>query len=340
MERKLCGMLIRAVAFWAAFSVRAGEPELSGYSGFCDGDIVKDAVVDFSGLSLHADQLLSYTNNIAVDRQGQKYGAKELTPDLGLNAYDFEARTLTPAFPMFIQQDPMAEKYYPLSPYLYCAGNPVNLVDPTGMDIYLLALDGNMTRIVKTNDDRDIIISTKLKVCYVPKSFFESGEKEGFTYHVPYINEDGGLSSYLDEGTCDYYRVTEMGEDLFAFFAENTNVEWSLVTSETQGSFVGNSHKEMADATLEIVLNNNPELKGTVVLFYHSHPTEDSASPNDVKLATQLESHSPNVKCKIYYPNTGNWSNYNSNTPTSGITEIQMLKDAVVEEEARPKGFY
>ena len=32
MERKLCGMLIRAVAFWAAFSVMAGEPELSGYS--------------------------------------------------------------------------------------------------------------------------------------------------------------------------------------------------------------------------------------------------------------------------------------------------------------------
>ncbi|MGM9853921.1 MAG: hypothetical protein ACI30N_08155, partial [Muribaculaceae bacterium] len=58
--------------------------------------------------------------------------AKELTPDLGLNAYDFEARTLTPAFPMFSQQDTHAEKYYPLSPYLYCAGNPINLVDPTG----------------------------------------------------------------------------------------------------------------------------------------------------------------------------------------------------------------
>ena len=64
----------------------------------------------------------------------RKYGAKELTPDLGLNAYDFEARTLTPAFPMFSQQDPMAEKYYPLSPYLYCTGNPINLVDPTGKE--------------------------------------------------------------------------------------------------------------------------------------------------------------------------------------------------------------
>ncbi len=61
----------------------------------------------------------------------RKYGAKELTPDLGLNAYDFEARTLSPAF---LQPDPLTESYYPLSPYLYCAGNPINLVDPTGMD--------------------------------------------------------------------------------------------------------------------------------------------------------------------------------------------------------------
>ena len=70
------------------------------------------------------------SSNPTVNRR--KYGAKELTTNLGLNAYDFEARTLVPAFPMFSQQDPPAEKYYPLSPYLYCAGNPINLVDPTG----------------------------------------------------------------------------------------------------------------------------------------------------------------------------------------------------------------
>ncbi len=28
--------------------------------------------------------------------------------------------------------DPLAEKYYSISPYAYCAGNPVNLVDPDG----------------------------------------------------------------------------------------------------------------------------------------------------------------------------------------------------------------
>jgi len=30
--------------------------------------------------------------------------------------------------------DPLAEKYYSISPYAYCAGNPVNRIDPDGMD--------------------------------------------------------------------------------------------------------------------------------------------------------------------------------------------------------------
>ncbi len=33
---------------------------------------------------------------------------------------------------MFTGIDPMAEKYYGISPYAYCAGNPVNYVDPDG----------------------------------------------------------------------------------------------------------------------------------------------------------------------------------------------------------------
>ena len=48
----------------------------------------------------------------------------------------FGARTYDPFTCTFLQIDPMAEKYYGMSPYGYCAGNPVNLVDPDGKDWY------------------------------------------------------------------------------------------------------------------------------------------------------------------------------------------------------------
>ncbi|MGM9865120.1 MAG: RHS repeat domain-containing protein [Muribaculaceae bacterium] len=99
------------------------------------------------------------SGNPTVNRR--KYGAKELTPDLGLNAYDFEARTLAPAFPMFSQQDPLAEKYYPLSPYLYCAGNPVNFIDPTGLSTRVEKLDDGCYQVIGgdlTDNDNNIYV--------------------------------------------------------------------------------------------------------------------------------------------------------------------------------------
>jgi RHS repeat-associated protein len=51
----------------------------------------------------------------------------------GINWYDSAARFQT-TDGIFTGIDPLAEKYYHISPYAYCAGNPVNVIDPTGMD--------------------------------------------------------------------------------------------------------------------------------------------------------------------------------------------------------------
>ena len=48
--------------------------------------------------------------------------------------YAYGARRYDPAYCLFTQMDPLAEKYPHLNPYVYCAGNPVRYVDPDGMN--------------------------------------------------------------------------------------------------------------------------------------------------------------------------------------------------------------
>ena len=51
----------------------------------------------------------------------------------GLNQYDFGARRYDPARPGTTTMDPLAERRPWESPYLWCAGNPVRNIDPTGL---------------------------------------------------------------------------------------------------------------------------------------------------------------------------------------------------------------
>ena len=68
--------------------------------------------------------------------QPYKYNGKELDTKAGLNWYDYGARHYDAALGRFTTQDPLAEKYFADGPYTYCGSNPVNRIDPTGMDWY------------------------------------------------------------------------------------------------------------------------------------------------------------------------------------------------------------
>ncbi len=60
------------------------------------------------------------------------FNAKELDEETGL--YYYGARYLDPAGTRWLSADPMLEKYVGMSPYNYCAGNPVKLVDEDGRE--------------------------------------------------------------------------------------------------------------------------------------------------------------------------------------------------------------
>ena len=62
-------------------------------------------------------------------------GKESQAPDFGIGYVDFGARQYSPALSRWLVPDPLGEKYYDVSPYAYCAGNPVNLVDSDGEKI-------------------------------------------------------------------------------------------------------------------------------------------------------------------------------------------------------------
>ena len=61
-------------------------------------------------------------------------GKEDQGPDFGTAYTDFGARQYSPSLRRWLVPDPLSEKYYDVSPYVYCNDNPVNMVDPDGRD--------------------------------------------------------------------------------------------------------------------------------------------------------------------------------------------------------------
>jgi len=76
--------------------------------------------------------------------QRYKYNGKELDRMHGLDWYDYGAREYDPTIGQFISMDPLCEKYYNVSPYVYCHSNPVMRIDPDGKDDWMLRKSGQL----------------------------------------------------------------------------------------------------------------------------------------------------------------------------------------------------
>ena len=68
-----------------------------------------------------------------ANMQPYKYNGKELDRMHGLNTYDYGARQYDPILARWDRIDPLCEKYYSVSPYAYCANNPIMRIDIDGL---------------------------------------------------------------------------------------------------------------------------------------------------------------------------------------------------------------
>jgi RHS repeat-associated protein len=93
---------------------------------------------------------------------------KEWQDELELNLYDYGARNYDAAIGMWMNVDPLAEKYYSFSGYGYCLNNPMIYIDPTGMEVEEIdggvrftGADAHIAFAIITGKKRNAFVSVK-----------------------------------------------------------------------------------------------------------------------------------------------------------------------------------
>ena len=98
------------------------------------------------------------TNNCQLITLNSSYtfSSKERDTETGLSY--FGARYYNSDLGIWLSVDPMSDKYASLSPYNYCANNPVKLVDPNGEDIEITTeTDANGKQIITINFTAELV---------------------------------------------------------------------------------------------------------------------------------------------------------------------------------------
>ena len=104
---------------------------------------------------------------------------------------DYGARFYDPDLSRWTTPDPLAEKYYSISPYAFCNNNPVNFVDPDGRSTWVVANpDGTYTIEGGNLYDKDLNIYV---VTYDEDGNMNIGESIGRTTSITsFYNSDKG----------------------------------------------------------------------------------------------------------------------------------------------------
>ena len=129
--------------------------------------------------------------------QPYKYNGKEQDKMHGLNLYDYHARHYDSAIDRFTTIDPLAEKYYNISPYVYVANNPMKFIDPDGKRILPWQYKSYGTNAVKgLSKDTEKALSICLKTAEGFKTMARYASK-GDVLAGHTFTEDGVLSDHL-----------------------------------------------------------------------------------------------------------------------------------------------
>ena len=265
--------------------------------------------------------------------QPYKYNGKEFDGKKGVNLYDYGARHYDAALGRLTTVDPLAEKYYPMSPYVYCGNNPIRYIDPTGMFYTGFAIDKN-GYIQKVNneggDEYDVIYNKSKYSSQTRKDYDTSGNKTGIKISKGILNEQAGSKNMSDKtirGSINDTEGHKVGEyanhsyevksdkealSLMNFMDKNTNVEWgNTLMKDMQGNFINllsTSHDVNTIKVGSFQVNKYIRRGFQIIRADHIHPAPGAkASEGDKGDAENIRKRFPDATFRIlnagkYYP--------------------------------------
>lgn len=182
--------------------------------------------------------------NTNATLQRYKYNGKELDLMHGLKWYDYGARMYDPILLAWNGIDPLCENYYNISPYAYCANNPVSRIDPNGLDWY----QNNETQYYTWFDG--------------------DGDREGFT-HI------GGVGSVLGEFESKINNILiDVYKNKGGLYSEGRTME---ITNPNKGAILPSDINKMDDFLDEFVYGYGPEIS----ILTSNHPYTKALQTDD-----------------------------------------------------------
>ncbi|WP_264564678.1 DUF6443 domain-containing protein [Flavobacterium sp. N3904] len=332
-----------------------GNVRLSYSDADKNGVIVSSEILDESHYYPFGLKHIGYVTALGTDNK-YKFNGKELQDELGLNMYDYGARNYDPALGRWMNIDPLAEKYFGATPYNYVLDNPVNAIDPDGMDIYLLTESGRTILALKEKDKKTDTMYA-VKNSSITDITSSSGTKDTTSiFDMKDTNGDGQFTK--DDGVTvksgligqmvnssgkidgqDYYssksEYSKENEDaylnLFKYASDNSNAEFGLHTYNDKGNTMMRFVTK-ADTGAVFSPNAFGILNSDVIYSYHSHPgirtyrsveefsIQGNTGDSDYGHSYYQKRNYPNY---IYFPNSSRLYNV---TPTT-INYIKRINN-------------
>ena len=224
------------------------------------------------------------------------FSAKEKDSETGLSY--FGSRYYSSDLSVWLSVDPMASKYPSLSPYVYCANNPVKVVDPNGEENVYAFHYAQRHLLNKVGSVHDI--STQSWYGYGPGQHRHLTQQDpdnescyGIIWHA-YMNSGDKITSYLQTGFSDKNN---------SFIGRYSAKEWFKEGNDSPANKDGLSRSFETDI-----------MKGEIgdIVFMNGHAAMLAGIPEQIE-----EDGNTYVKMKVF-----------TSTSDSGFIEQDIVFDA------------